>query len=109
MFKIPSVYRTSVRDPKYLLRQAVAPILPEGLINAPKRGFVLPMKKWLRTTLYKNLKELSDPIFLRKQGLFREDLWQDWVNPDSCRFADRTDQRWTFFLFQQWWVHSHRG
>lgn len=32
---------------KRLLRRAVAPYLPEGILNRPKQGFVVPLNEWL--------------------------------------------------------------
>jgi len=33
---------------KRLLREAVAPRLPDGILNRPKQGFVIPLNDWLR-------------------------------------------------------------
>jgi len=33
---------------KRLVRQVVAPRLPDGVLNRPKRGFVIPLNAWLR-------------------------------------------------------------
>jgi asparagine synthase (glutamine-hydrolysing) len=32
---------------KRLLRHAVAPWLPDGILNRPKQGFVVPLNEWL--------------------------------------------------------------
>jgi len=34
---------------KRILRQAVAPLLPENTLNRPKQGFVIPLNDWLNT------------------------------------------------------------
>jgi asparagine synthase (glutamine-hydrolysing) len=41
---------------KYLLRQLAKKYLPAELINQPKRGFEIPLKKWVE-------KELRDVVF----------------------------------------------
>ena len=48
VFRIPSSMRTTTGDLKYLFKMAVGDLLPQPLLNAPKRGFVLPIKLWLR-------------------------------------------------------------
>ena len=39
-------YRNGVR--KYLLKKAVAPLLPERIVKRPKKGFGIPLADWLR-------------------------------------------------------------
>jgi asparagine synthase (glutamine-hydrolysing) len=40
-------YRNGTR--KYLLKQALKPWLPSDIIDRPKKGFGIPLAKWLRT------------------------------------------------------------
>jgi asparagine synthase (glutamine-hydrolysing) len=34
---------------KRLLRDVTAPLLPQGILNRPKQGFVVPLNRWLQT------------------------------------------------------------
>ncbi|HEY5368130.1 MAG TPA: asparagine synthase (glutamine-hydrolyzing) [Hanamia sp.] len=49
-------YKIKGSQTKYLLRQLAVKYLPESLINQPKRGFEIPLKKWVED-------ELKEPIF----------------------------------------------
>ena len=40
---------------KRILRQAVADLVPESVLTRPKRGFGLPMDRWMREELAANL------------------------------------------------------
>jgi asparagine synthase (glutamine-hydrolysing) len=40
-------YRDGTR--KYLLKQAMAPLLPDGIAHRRKKGFGIPAAKWLRS------------------------------------------------------------
>jgi hypothetical protein len=55
---------------KYLLKKAVADILPREILARKKRGFLIPSALWLRETLKPHMDELLGEAFLKKQGLF---------------------------------------
>jgi asparagine synthase (glutamine-hydrolysing) len=99
---IPSAGRTSAAKPKALLLEAMRDWLPAEILNAPKRGFVLPMGSWLRGRLRPLLRELTSPAALRTQGIFQPDIGEKFIAP-FLRGADHlTDLVWTIFMFQHW-------
>ena len=51
---------------KRLLRRAVAPLLPEPIIEGEKRGFSIPMAAWLRGDLQPLARDLLSPDKLRR-------------------------------------------
>lgn len=46
--RIPASYKLRGRTTKYLLRSALQPVLPEAIINRPKKGFGVPLAEWFR-------------------------------------------------------------
>ena len=102
MLRIPAAIRTKPNDPKYLLRQAVRDLLPEELLHAPKRGFVIPTGAWLRGPLRPLTERLLAPSRLAEQGLFRPELYQRFVEPHLRGQADYHPQIWTVLMFQVW-------
>jgi asparagine synthase (glutamine-hydrolysing) len=53
---LPDDYKIKGTTTKFMLRQLAAKYLPPNLINQPKRGFEIPLKKWIEN-------ELKDPVF----------------------------------------------
>ncbi|MGC3976533.1 MAG: asparagine synthase (glutamine-hydrolyzing) [Nitrospira sp.] len=102
MLRIPAAIRTRPEDPKYLLRQAVKDLLPEELLHAPKRGFVIPTAEWLRGTLRPLTERLLAPARLAEQGLFRPEVYRRFVVPHLRGQADYHPQIWTLLMFQLW-------
>jgi asparagine synthase (glutamine-hydrolysing) len=47
-FALPDYWKVRGASGKYLLRQAARGLVPEAIINRPKRGFPLPLVQWLR-------------------------------------------------------------
>lgn len=101
---IPASLRTRPDDLKALLKAAVADLLPEPLLGATKRGFVIPTGEWLRGELRPLTLRLLDPERLRRQGLFRPAIFEHFVLPHLERRADFGDQVWTLLMFQLWHV-----
>ncbi len=66
---IPAHLRTSRHDYKWLLRQAVAPLLPAEL-QAPKRASWIPLGLWLRSRLSELAERHLDPDRLQEEGIF---------------------------------------
>ncbi len=102
IYNIPSHQRSSLTEPKGLLKNAAKGFLPDELINAKKMGFVLPVKKWMATSLQSNLNDLFSESYLRKQNLFRSDLLENIIQP-SIRQEDYPWQAWTLYCFQYWY------
>lgn len=99
---IPADRRTGRRDLKRLMRRAVAPLLPRHVLNAPKKGFVIPLKLWLRDRLAPLCRRLLDPDRLEAQDLFRRDFHDAYVVPHVAGEADHTNRIWAALMFQLW-------
>jgi asparagine synthase (glutamine-hydrolysing) len=107
--RIPADIRTRRNDLKYLLREAVAPLLPEALLKAPKRGFVIPFGLWLRGELRARVEELLAPDRLRAQGLFKPAFYDRYVRPHLDGHADHTQRIWAVMMFQFWYGRFIEG
>jgi asparagine synthase (glutamine-hydrolysing) len=104
MTSIPSPYRTRKGDFKFLLKLAFEKLLPDQVLSSSKKGFVLPMCEWLRGPLRDDLLLFSDRAFLQKQRIFREDIFDVFVQPFlECR-KNNFNQVWTWWSFQRWWA-----
>ena len=101
---IPADLRTRRGDLKGLLREAVAPVLPPSLLAAPKKGFVIPLRLWLRRELRPLAERLLAPARLEAQGLFAPDLFERHVAPHMQGRRDLTTRVWGLLMFQLWHV-----
>jgi asparagine synthase (glutamine-hydrolysing) len=99
---IPGSVRTQQHDPKALLRDAVADLLPPELLSSPKRGFVIPYGRWLRKELRPAVERLLSRQRLAAQGLFRPEVVDRYVEPHLSGATDHGDKVWNLLLFQVW-------
>lgn len=104
IFRIPSSVRTRSDDLKYLLKKAVGDLLPDSILSVQKRGFVIPIRLWLRGPLRPLAERLLSPERLRRQGLYRPSFYGCYVRPHLEGRADFTWQVWAALMFQLWHV-----
>jgi len=102
--RIPARIRTSAAEPKALLREAVADLLPPELLAHPKRGFVIPQSAWLRGELRPLVEHLLSRRRLQEQGLFRPELVDRYVEPHLNGQVDHGSKVWNLLMFQLWHV-----
>lgn len=102
VLSLPSGFRTQRNDLKGLLRDTVADVLPPALVNAPKRGFVIPLTLWLRSTLRPLVERLLASERLAAQGLFKPDFYARYVRPHLDGHQDNTQAVWAALMFQLW-------
>jgi asparagine synthase (glutamine-hydrolysing) len=104
VFRIPSSIRTRPGDLKYLLKRAVADLLPPDLLKAPKRGFFIPVELWLRRQLRPLAERLLSPERLAKQGIFRKEFYDQFVQPHIDGKANFTWHIWAALMYQLWHI-----
>ncbi len=90
---------------KAILKRAAESRLPEGITNRAKKGFGIPVARWLRGPLGHLLDELLEPDRLRRQGLFRVDEVSRRVDEHRRGLRDHRKPLWTLLMFQLWADH----
>jgi asparagine synthase (glutamine-hydrolysing) len=87
---------------KYILKEAVAGLLPAEIIHRKKMGFPTPLKRWLRepqaAPLYDFLLEKDS---LLGEVIAREPL-RDLLNRHRNKSEDATDRIWNLLNLQLW-------
>lgn len=102
IFRIPAAQRSKPGNLKYLMKKATADLLPPDVLAGRKRGFVIPVKLWLRDQLRPLVQRLLAPERLKKQGIFQAEFYRQFVVPHLEGKADYTWQVWSALMFQLW-------
>jgi asparagine synthase (glutamine-hydrolysing) len=103
----PSVndaYKIKGSNTKHLLRTLAKKYLPDELINQPKRGFEIPLKKWVD----EELKEIVYDYLLSSNALHHEFLKKDFVQQLLQRNIKMSDEKrakivWTILCMEIWY------
>ncbi|MEA2684170.1 MAG: hypothetical protein QOK05_2498 [Chloroflexota bacterium] len=87
---------------KYLLKRALAGVLPADIISRPKKGFGVPVAKWIRGPLKELVHDTLSKDSLQRDGMFDASTVQRLMADHQSGAADNRKQLWTLFMFQQW-------
>lgn len=99
---LPLSYRKQDGVTKKILRDILYRYVPRELMERPKKGFGIPLHKWLKEPeLREWAEELIDRKTLDEQGILETDvvwqLWNDYIERDIWRV-----QIWYVLMFQEW-------
>ncbi len=87
---------------KYLLKKAVAPLLPKEVIDHRKQGFVGPMTHWLETDLKQYVLDTLNERNLNKHGLLNA-LTVKRITDEHFSGKEIHDTLiWSLVIFQKW-------
>jgi len=92
--RIPEDLKQRGRTGKWVLKQAMAPYLPDEVIRRPKTGFGAPLRRWLRFELRGLVDDLLSPAAVRRRGIFDPAAVGRFVAADR---AGRVDAAYTIF------------
>jgi asparagine synthase (glutamine-hydrolysing) len=106
---VPVEMKLRGRVGKWIVREAVAPWLPPGILDRPKQGFKIPLPQWMRGDLGRYAESVwrdaradeagvLDPV--QVAGLFAEHR--------SGR-TDRSQMLYALAIFALWWQRRPRG
>ncbi len=90
---------------KRLLRQAAAPLIPQSILRARKRGFSIPAAAWLRGELEPLAREVLSPEQIRRHGYFEPAEVTRLLDDHVARREDYSRQLWGLMSFTLWAEH----
>jgi asparagine synthase (glutamine-hydrolysing) len=99
---IPSALKIRGAQTKYILKKAMAPLLPPEIINRGKEGFSIPIKNWLRQELRPMLLDTLSPARVRRDGLFNAEYMERLVNEHLQGVENHSHRLWALMVFNIW-------
>lgn len=101
--RLPSRMKLRGLTGKYLLKRAMEGIVPSEPLHRRKRGFAVPVSRWLRAELRGFLSEHLVPSHAARQGLLRQEMLKGLVDEHVEGRADHAQQLWTLLAFELWY------
>ena len=97
--------RLKIRDGlvKAVLKDTVRPLLPEGVADRPKEGFVLPIFDWLGGSLKDWPAEVLTPERLARHGFFKREEVSTLTASLAGGNSGEAGKVWNLMMFQLWW------
>lgn len=100
--RLPLDLKLRGRNGKYILKRAMADQLPEQIINRPKKGFGMPVARWIKGELRTLVRDTLAPDRLRRRGLFNPDYVARLLDEHEKGLADHRKLIWTLLMFEMW-------
>lgn len=100
---LPPEYKLKGSQGKYILKKAVAGMLPKSVVKRPKKGFGVPVAEWLRGRLNYLAREMLSPDRLIRQDFFDYEYVQKILLEHEQGVASHHKQLWTLLVFQLWY------
>lgn len=87
---------------KYILKQAMRDRLPRQVIDRPKKGFGMPVAKWVKGELRTLVHDTFAAERLHRHGLFNPPFVQQLLHEHEHGVADHRKLIWTLLMFELW-------
>jgi asparagine synthase (glutamine-hydrolysing) len=99
---LPPSLKVRGREKKIILRSALRGWVPDAILDAPKRGFRLPLGDWFRG----ELRGFARDVLLDKdtigRGWFREGYVRELLDRHDACVQDHSQGIWTLLMFELW-------
>ena len=87
---------------KYILKHAMRGRLPEEVIKRPKKGFGMPVAKWIKGELRPLVRDTFSIERIKRRGLFNPPYIQQLLDQHEQGLADNRKLIWTLLMFEIW-------
>ena len=104
---LPSGLKLRGTNTKRILKEAFGPLLPPGILQRRKMGFVVPVGDWLRH----DLRDLVEDRVLAgslEHGLFDSAVLRKWWSEHRHGRRNRTTELWAVLMFNSWHARHAR-
>jgi asparagine synthase (glutamine-hydrolysing) len=96
---LPSSLKVQGQEGKYLLKKAMEPLLPHGVLYRPKMGFAVPLARWFRGPLRERVRDAVLGDRLAETGWFERSYLSQLLEAHESGSRDHSAPLWTLLMF----------
>ncbi|HTR55732.1 MAG TPA: asparagine synthase (glutamine-hydrolyzing) [Kofleriaceae bacterium] len=105
---LPLAYKLHGRTSKYILKRLASRYLPAHIVERPKKGFGMPVARWLREELAPLAHDvLLDPRGLAASGRLRRAVVERMLREHADGKVDHRQRLWTLLVLELWRARHH--
>jgi asparagine synthase (glutamine-hydrolysing) len=105
---LPSHWKVRRGEGKYLLKKAMEPDLPAGVLYRPKQGFSVPLAAWFRGPLRGRVRDAVLGPRLADTRLFNHATLRHLVDAHTAGLRDYSAPLWSLLVFEAFLRRSER-
>lgn len=99
---MPGGFKLDRSRSKIILRDAFGDRLPSEVFTLPKKGFEMPIARWLTGELADLARWAADPAGLERDGWIDPSLPRHWLDDLRAGRRDTSWHLWTLIAFRRW-------
>ncbi len=102
---IPSRLKSKNGQTKYILKKAVAGIIPDSIISRRKQGFSIPAREWFNGELGKYMSHSILNSKIRERRFFNYEYLKNLLEKQRNGSAENSSRLWIIFNLSKWYDH----
>lgn len=99
---LPAGLKVRGRETKVILRSALRGWVPDEILDAPKRGFRLPLGDWFRSELRGYTRDVLLDARAAGRGYFDQSYVRELLDRHGNGVQDHSQGIWTLLMFELW-------
>jgi asparagine synthase (glutamine-hydrolysing) len=99
---IPTSLKLKGLTTKYILKKAVADLLPQEILTRGKEGFSIPIKNWLMQELRPLLLNTLSEKRITQRGYFQPQYVQRLIRQHMDGKENHSHRLWALMMFEIW-------
>jgi asparagine synthase (glutamine-hydrolysing) len=107
MMALPSALKLKGITSKYILKKAMKNLLPNEVIQRKKKGFGVPIAKWVKGPLRELFGDLLSPDRIRQEGFLNPEYVTSLLQDHLLNKKDNRKQLWTLLVWELWVNRYH--
>jgi asparagine synthase (glutamine-hydrolysing) len=100
--RLPSHFKVKGNTSKYILKKAIADLVPADNMHRPKQGFSVPVGPWFRGELKDFLADHILGARFQARGLFKPAVVQRLFDDHQRGAGDHAHHLWTLLMLELW-------
>lgn len=99
---LPAALKVHNFTTKYILKEALRPLLPSNIIDRRKHGFAAPLDEWFKKELRTYATEVFQDPVTAQRGYFNVPYIQAMLDKHQTGLQDHSFQLWALLVFELW-------
>jgi asparagine synthase (glutamine-hydrolysing) len=104
---LPSSLKLKGFTAKYILKKAMESFLPKEVIHRKKKGFGVPIAKWIKGPLKELFGDLLASDRIKREGFLNPDYVTQLLQDHLVNKRDNRKHLWTLLVWELWVNHYH--
>jgi asparagine synthase (glutamine-hydrolysing) len=104
---LPSRLKLKGLTSKYILKKAMKNILPKEVIQRKKKGFGVPIAKWVKEPLIELFGDLLSPDRIGREGFLNPEYVNSLLQDHLLNKKDNRKKLWTLLVWELWVNRYH--